>query len=50
MKQVKSKKKGIIIALVASLLLIVTLGITYAYWHYSNSLDNQTLIVIPTLG
>ncbi len=44
MEQTKSKKKGIIIGVVVSLLLIVTLGITYAYWLYSNTLGNETLV------
>ena len=50
MEQVKNKKKGIIIAGISAIVLIAVLGISFAYWAYSRTTDNQILVVIPTLG
>ncbi len=44
MEQVKSKKKGIIIAGISAIVLIAVLGISFAVWNYSRTTDNQILV------
>ena len=44
MEQVKSKKKGIIIAGISAIVLIAVLGVSFAYWAYSRTTDNQILV------
>ncbi len=44
MEQVKTKKRGIIIAGISAIVLIAVLGISFAYWAYSRTTDNQILV------
>lgn len=46
----KKTKSGVIVGVIVSLVIVVILGVTFAIWTYSNTLQNQLLVVIPTLG
>ena len=46
----KNNKRKVVITLVAIVVLVLTIGGAYALWTYSNTLGNQTLIIIQTLG
>ena len=43
-------KKGVMVGVIVALVLVVSLGVTFAIWNYSRTTDNQILVVIPTLG
>ena len=43
-------KKGVMVGVIVAICLVTILGVTFAIWTYSNTLSNQELIVIPTLG
>ena len=47
-KKKKNKKPSLIIGIL--IVIAITLGVSFAFFKYSKTADNQQLVVIPTLG
>ena len=44
MKESSNHRKGVMVGVIATLVLVVSLGVTFAIWNYSKVGDNQILV------